>query len=148
MKKFGDLINSAHYWISRIQHDVFELLEGYRKEKNYSRKELADEMGVDKSYISQVLNGNFNYIIKKLVSLALFSGRVPVIKFVSKEAYLENHKNIDEYFKNIERKDRIPGIKLSPAAGSYADHTYNTIGGASVKAETKTKYNKGRKNKK
>jgi transcriptional regulator with XRE-family HTH domain len=45
-----------------------------------SKKQLAEKLGVSPSYISQVLNGNFNFTILKLVELALAIDKVPVIR--------------------------------------------------------------------
>ena len=46
-----------------------------------TQKEVADKLGVSGSYISQVLNGNFNFTLK-LIELGLMFGKVPYFKFV------------------------------------------------------------------
>lgn len=41
------------------------------EEKGLNQTALAKELGVSKGYISQVLNGNFNFSLKKLIELSL-----------------------------------------------------------------------------
>ncbi|MCL4483071.1 MAG: hypothetical protein M1445_10785 [Bacteroidetes bacterium] len=39
------------------------------------------QLGVSKGYISQVMKGEFNYTLKKLIELSLAVGKAPVISF-------------------------------------------------------------------
>ena len=47
------------------------------------RPQLAKEFGVSKGYISQILNGNFNFSLSKLIELVLKIKKVPEIHFKS-----------------------------------------------------------------
>lgn len=51
------------------------------EDNRINRTELAKRLGVSKGYISQVLNGDFDHRISKLVELALFIGYYPHITF-------------------------------------------------------------------
>jgi transcriptional regulator with XRE-family HTH domain len=67
-----------------------------------SRKELAEELGVTKGYVSQLLNGNFNGTVSKLVELSLAANKVPVIKFVDIDDYIAmDQQQIDAIMESI-----------------------------------------------
>jgi len=87
--KRNKLIKSREYWITKIQIQVFEMLENYRQKKHINKTELAKELKVSKGYISQILNGEFNYKISTLVDLSLTLGKVPILKFEDLDKYIE-----------------------------------------------------------
>lgn len=76
-----DLINSKEYWLTKIQLDLFNEVENYMQKNNLKRKELAEIFGVSKGYISQILNGDADHRLSKLVEIALGIGLAPVISF-------------------------------------------------------------------
>ena len=79
-----ELYYTREYWIERIQNDVFQALIQYKKEKSLrNNTALADMLGVSKGYISQIMNGNFNFSISKLVDLALEIGVAPDLELKS-----------------------------------------------------------------
>lgn len=78
-----ELLACPEYWTTQIQLDLFNHIENYMKEQGLSRTELAKKLGVTKGYISQVLSGDFNHRISKLVELSLAIGCVPQITYVS-----------------------------------------------------------------
>ncbi len=85
-----ELLKSREYWITKIQIEMFEMIENYRTEKKINRTQLAKELNFTKGYISQVLNGDFNYKISTLVDMALAVGKVPILKFEDEYKYIEN----------------------------------------------------------
>lgn len=88
--KRKELIKSKEYWISKIQLDLFEMIENYRKENNLTKTQLAEKLGVSKGYISQILNGNFDHKISKLVDLALAFDKVPLLEYENVNNYILN----------------------------------------------------------
>jgi transcriptional regulator with XRE-family HTH domain len=46
-----------------------------------NQSQLAKRLGVSKGYVSQVLNGNFNHTVRKLIELSLAIGMVPVVVY-------------------------------------------------------------------
>ena len=72
---------SKNYWTGILQLELFKLLNEYKKEKGLSQNGLAAELGFSKSYLSQVMNGNFDHRLSKLVELALAVGKVPEIRY-------------------------------------------------------------------
>lgn len=87
--KREELIKNKGYWISKIQIDLYNQLENYMSENNINRTKLAKKLGVSKGYITQVLNGDFNHRISKLVELSLAINKIPEINF----------KDVDQFIK-------------------------------------------------
>lgn len=81
MKDFKDLVKTKGFILATIQNDLYGEVSTYMNEKDLNQTKLAQELKVSKSYISQVLNGNFNYTISKLIDLSLAIGKIPSITF-------------------------------------------------------------------
>ena len=92
---------SKDYWTGILQLELFKLLNEYKKEKGLSQNGLAAELGFSKSYLSQVLNGNFDHRLSKLVELALAIGKIPEV----------NYRDIDTVIK--EAKGEYDSLHLS-----------------------------------
>ena len=89
MKTREDLLKSPTYWLTDVQIEVFNLLNTYMDENNLTQKQVAEKLNVSPSYVSQILNGNFNFTISKLIELALLVGKAPIIKFETIEQILK-----------------------------------------------------------
>ncbi|MCF8234039.1 MAG: helix-turn-helix transcriptional regulator [Bacteroidales bacterium] len=89
MKK-SDLLKNKGYWTSKIQLKLFKEIDDYMKENNLNRTQLAKKLGVSKGYITQVLNGDFNHSVSKLVELSLAIGKIPEFKFKDLESEINN----------------------------------------------------------
>lgn len=79
--KREELINSPEYCLARIQIDLFNKVDKYMKDNKLTRKKLADQLGVTKGYVSQILNGDADHRISKLVELSLAIGLIPHLQF-------------------------------------------------------------------
>lgn len=104
----NELVKSREYWMAQIQLDLFELIENYRKKNDLNKTQLAAQLGVTKSYITQILNGDFDHKVSKLVELSLAFGKVPVLQFIDVDKYIENNKQPTE---DLLRKSRLPRSK-------------------------------------
>lgn len=106
-----ELINSREYWIAKIQLDLFNQIENYMIEHQLSRTQLAEKLDVTKGYISQILNGDFDHKISKLVDLALLVGKAPQINYTDLQEIIERethtYKNDLFPFKEVLRGDQI-----------------------------------------
>lgn len=61
-----------------------------------NRTQLAEHLGVSKGYVSQLLNGDYDHKLSKLVELSLAFGYVPKVDFVPIDEYIKN----DDFMKN------------------------------------------------
>lgn len=90
MKSREELIHSKAYWMVKIQNDLYGKVEEYMQKNNLNRTEMAKQLGVTKGYLSQVLNGDFNHKLSKLVELSLAIGVAPLIEFPDLQHYIED----------------------------------------------------------
>lgn len=85
MKNYKDLLRTETYWITKIQNHLFNQIENYLLENKLTRTQFAKQLGVSKGYISQVLNGDFNHRLSKLVEISLAIGKAPILEFENLE---------------------------------------------------------------
>lgn len=95
--KYEELIKTPEYWLDVIQNEIFRQVHSYMQKENLNQSQLAEKLGVSKGYISQILNGNCNFTLKKLTELTSALGIVPVINYkrfdeflTEKSVYVEN----------------------------------------------------------
>lgn len=79
--KREELMQSPEYWTSEIQMELFREIEKYMQTKGINRAQFAEYLGCTRGYVTQLLNGDFDNKLSKLVSLSLKIGKIPVIKF-------------------------------------------------------------------
>lgn len=97
----NELVSSKEYWMVNIQTELFTELEKYLKDNNINRTQFAEKLGVSKGYVSQVLNGDFNHSMAKLVELSLAMGKVPILKFEELDKYTTETPNFSTETPNI-----------------------------------------------
>jgi|GEM_PF-1233745 transcriptional regulator with XRE-family HTH domain len=73
--------HDVDYWTGKLQLELFRLIKQHLDETGLSQNAFARQIGVSKGYMSQVLNGNFDHKLSKLVSLALAIGKLPSIYY-------------------------------------------------------------------
>lgn len=78
-----ELIKSPEYWFEEAQNELFRQVTDYIENEKINQTELAQRLKVSKGYISQILNGNFNYTLKKLIEISLAIGVIPKIQYKS-----------------------------------------------------------------
>ncbi|MDQ3110386.1 MAG: helix-turn-helix transcriptional regulator [Bacteroidota bacterium] len=88
-----ELVKMPDYWMENVQNEIYHALKAYMKTKKINQTELAKELGFTKSYVSQVLHGNFNHSVYKLIELALAIGKAPEIKFINLQDYIYKMEN-------------------------------------------------------
>lgn len=82
-----ELLEYPDYLLEKYQNDIYREVITYMHANNLNQTDLAKKLNVSNSYISQVLNGNFNFTLKKLIELALAIGKVPKISFVTTDDF-------------------------------------------------------------
>ncbi len=91
MKNKKEIIKSPNYWFEKIQNEFFRQFYDYIHKNNISQVEFAQKLNVTKGYISQILNGNFNPTLKKLIELSIAINKIPDIHFKSYDETLSNN---------------------------------------------------------
>jgi len=81
MKSEKEIIKSPVYWLNLFQNQLFGELTDYMKTNGFNQNDMAKKMNVSRGYINQVLNGNFNFTLKKLIELSLAMNKIPSISF-------------------------------------------------------------------
>ena len=81
MFKREELVNRPEFWLETIQNEIFRQVAAYLKDNNMTQTQFAMQLGVSKGYVSQVMKGEFNYTLKKLIELSLAVGKAPVVDF-------------------------------------------------------------------
>lgn len=84
----NELISSKEYWLVKFQSALYEQVEKYLSENKISKTDFAKKLGVSKGYISQILNGDFDHKISKLIELSLAIEKAPLLKFENLGEYI------------------------------------------------------------
>ncbi|WKK75901.2 helix-turn-helix transcriptional regulator [Marivirga salinae] len=100
MKKREELYKTTEYWLENIQNDIYRHVQEYMEENNLNKAGLARELGFSRPYITQVLNGEFNFSLKKLIELSLAVGKVPIINFKMLEDFIVSKEDDLNYLQN------------------------------------------------
>jgi transcriptional regulator with XRE-family HTH domain len=82
-----ELLKHPNYLLTTYQLEIYKHLVQYKKEHKLTQTEIAEKLNVSSSYISQIMNGEFNFTLKKLIELGLFIGKIPFLEFLSPEEY-------------------------------------------------------------
>ncbi len=91
MKNKKEIIKSPNYWFEKTQNEFFRQFYDYIQNNKISQVEFAKKLNVTKGYISQILNGNFNPTLKKLIELSIAINKIPDIHFRSYDEILTNN---------------------------------------------------------
>lgn len=84
-----ELLASPEYWTTSIQILLYNCAEEFMKATGKNKTQLAEHLGVSKGYVSQLLNGDYDHKLSKLVELSLAFGYVPKIDFVPTEEFIK-----------------------------------------------------------
>lgn len=76
-----EILTSPEYWFDQAQNDIFRNVVEYMENEGINQSQLAERLGVSKGYVSQIMKGEFNYTLKKLIDLSIAVGKVPIIEY-------------------------------------------------------------------
>lgn len=116
-----DLLKDPDYWFEGEQNELFRQVSEYMERENINQTELAKRLKVSKGYISQILNGNFNYTLKKHIELCLSIGLVPKISYKSIVDVIKEDKQVKDFYNKestIISIGAFGGMHLKPIGGS------------------------------
>jgi transcriptional regulator with XRE-family HTH domain len=91
-----ELLGSKEYHIEKLQIQLFDQIERYLVANKLTRAKFADQIGVTKGYVSQILNGDYDFRLSKLVELALAIGLIPKLEFQPIDSFLLEDKEQSE----------------------------------------------------
>lgn len=125
-----ELLESKEYWVAKIQQELYEKLTEYMEVNNLSKTQLAEQLNFSKGYISQLLNGDFDHKISKLVELSLAIDKVPSVnldiplsEYIATDKSMERHKETFHFvdaklltssYKNISSKNVLTLSEKEP----------------------------------
>ena len=92
MIKREELLKTKEYWFETLQNDIYRMVNEYIQKEDITQTKLAEQLGVSKGYISQIINGNFNFTLKKMIKLSLALNKAPVFIFKDLEQYIKEGK--------------------------------------------------------
>lgn len=128
-----ELLETPEYWTTRIQLDLYSHLNDYMNANGLNRTQLAKKFGVTKGYITQVLNGDFDHRLSKLVGLSLAIGLIPQLEFVPKSDFFEEKTKVFSGFQPIAAIEGSKTIlkfgnvyRHQPQLGLFCNETDNT----------------------
>lgn len=88
-----ELLKTPEYWFEQAQNELYRQVTEFMKKEGINQTQLAEKLGVSKGYISQIMKGEFNYTLKKLIELSLAIGKVPAIEYKSICEIIREDKN-------------------------------------------------------
>ncbi|MBR3711301.1 MAG: helix-turn-helix transcriptional regulator [Bacteroidales bacterium] len=106
MITYNELRSTPEYWITRIQLDLYAMIERYMQDHQLSRSELANKLGVSKGYVSQVLNGDFDHRLSKLVELSMAVGMIPQISYISMDKVFSDSNTLTSETRVVDRVEK------------------------------------------
>ena len=92
MKTREQLLKSPDYWFEDAQNELYRQVVDFMETEGLNQTQLAAKLQVSKGYVSQILKGEFNYTLKKLIELSLAINKVPQIEYKSIEQVINDDK--------------------------------------------------------
>lgn len=114
-----ELMRTNEYWFETLQNEIYRQVSDYLKKEGITQSQFAEQLGVSKGYVSQILNGNYNATIKKLIELSLAIKTAPVLDFQDLEKHIrkDSQKRFEmqyaPFFNLPAIKNRLPFVSGS-----------------------------------
>ena len=112
MIKREELLKTKEYWFETLQNDIYRMVNEYIQKEDITQTKLAEQLGVSKGYISQIINGNFNFTLKKMIELSLALNIAPDVKFKDLDQYIleDKQKRFEMLYKDYSIFTITPGF--------------------------------------
>lgn len=102
-----ELLKSPDFWFENAQNELYRQVIEYKETKGINQTQLAAELGVTKRSVSQILKGEFNYTLKKLIEISLAIGKVPQIEYKDIAVLIDDNSRT-QYFSKTQEVYRAP----------------------------------------
>ena len=122
-----ELLSSPEYWFEDAQNELYRQVVEFMENELLNQTQLAKKLGVTKGYVSQILKGEFNYTLKKLIEISLAVGQVPKIEYVP-------------ITKVIEDDAKTIFVEISPAIPVFVNLEISTTHKARIEPEISSEY--------
>ena len=122
-----ELLSSPEYWFEDAQNELYRQVVVFMENELLNQTQLAKKLGVTKGYVSQILKGEFNYTLKKLIEISLAVGQVPKIEYVP-------------ITKVIEDDAKTIFVEISPAIPVFVNLEISTTNKARIEPEISSEY--------
>jgi transcriptional regulator with XRE-family HTH domain len=119
MKERKEMYNWPEYWLERIQNEIYRAATQYMENENLNQNGLAEHLKVSKGYVSQILNGNFNFSLSTLINICLKLNVVPEFELKTVEEFMEKEEL------RLDRLRKGFTVSVSPQS-SYSLNPENT----------------------
>jgi transcriptional regulator with XRE-family HTH domain len=87
LENLEEIQDSFDFRLENILFEIGEKVSLYMKEQNLNRVQLAERLGVSRSYVTQILNSNPNLTVKTLLKLSDVLNQELDIVFKSKQGF-------------------------------------------------------------
>jgi transcriptional regulator with XRE-family HTH domain len=106
--KREELVKNKGYIVTKLQNELFRQVHEYLETNKKTQTQFAEELGVTKGYVSQILNGDFDFKLSKFVELSLAIGKIPQVSFIDAQDNLSNESgsNMQLYFLDNENTNQ------------------------------------------
>jgi len=88
-----ELLKTEEFWFESLQNEIYRMVSEYIREEGITQTQFAEKLGVSKGYISQIMNGNFNYTLKKLIELSLAVNKAPGFEFKNLNIFIKEDQS-------------------------------------------------------
>lgn len=122
------ILEQPSYWVESINGILYDAIIQYKEDQKFNRTQLADDLGISKGRISQILNdGETNFTIEKFCEIALKVGVFPDVKLTPKAIFIENE--------NILKKENCFELKFDYYTGNFKPQYVNHIESTTIEAQ-------------
>jgi len=104
----AEILSTPEYWFQDAQLAFYEQVNDYLESEKTTKTELAKRLNVSKGRVSQILNGEYNYSLKKLIEICLSIGLVPQINYTN---LVDVIKQDSEKTTEIQSENKMSGFR-------------------------------------
>ena len=106
-----ELIQSKEYWITNIQLKLFAEVESFMQSHGMNRTQFAEYLGCTKGYVTQLLSGDYDNKLSKLVELSLAIGKIPDLDFVDISSFTAREEKVYSGTCESNSYQTVPSVK-------------------------------------
>ena len=108
MINWKELFKSESFWMEKMQNELYVHVKNYLEKNNVTQRKFAEQLGVHESYVSQILNGDFDHKYSTLAEFALAVNKTPWIVWLDSEGFADDSaKSIPEYISLMKYAEKL-----------------------------------------